>query len=49
MKLLYKLRDKGNTILVIEHALEVIAASDYIVDLGHLEARMVVVLWLQVR
>ncbi len=34
MKLLYKLRDKGNTILVIEHALEVIAASDYIVDLG---------------
>jgi excinuclease ABC subunit A len=34
MKLLFKLRDKGNTIFVIEHALEVVSQSDYIIDLG---------------
>jgi excinuclease ABC subunit A len=31
---LYKLRDLGNTIVVVEHDLEFIRASDYIVDLG---------------
>lgn len=36
MKLLFRLRDKGNTIFVIEHALEVISGSDYIIDLGPL-------------
>lgn len=34
MTLLIKLKNKGNTIFVIEHSLEVIAASDYIIDLG---------------
>ena len=34
MKLLFKLKNKGNSIFVIEHSLEVISASDYIIDLG---------------
>lgn len=34
MKLLYKLRMKGNTIFVIEHSLDVIAGSEYIIDMG---------------
>lgn len=32
--ILYKLRDNGNTIVVIEHNLDVIKVADYIVDLG---------------
>ena len=32
--LLKKLRDKGNTVLVVEHDPDVIAIADYIVDLG---------------
>ena len=32
--MLYKLRDQGNTIVVIEHNLEVIKAADWIIDLG---------------
>lgn len=28
------MKNKGNTVYVIEHSLEVISASDYIVDLG---------------
>lgn len=32
--LLAELRDKGNTVLVIEHKPEVIAAADHIVDMG---------------
>ena len=31
---LYKLRDLGNTIVVVEHDLEFIKASDYVIDLG---------------
>jgi excinuclease ABC subunit A len=31
---LYRLRDLGNTVLVVEHDLEVIRAADYIVDMG---------------
>jgi len=31
---LHQLRDQGNTIIVIEHNLEVIKTSDYIIDLG---------------
>ncbi|MGE0633946.1 MAG: ATP-binding cassette domain-containing protein, partial [Pseudobdellovibrionaceae bacterium] len=34
VELLQELTDQGNTVLVIEHNLEVIKASDYIVDLG---------------
>ncbi|MBN1944843.1 MAG: excinuclease ABC subunit UvrA [Bradymonadales bacterium] len=32
--LLFRLRDMGNTVLVIEHDLEMIAAADYLVDFG---------------
>ncbi len=34
LQVLFRLRDAGNTILMIEHNLDVLAASDYIVDLG---------------
>jgi excinuclease ABC subunit A len=34
MDLLFKLRDAGNTILVIEHNLSVIDLADWIIDLG---------------
>jgi excinuclease ABC subunit A len=34
MDLLFKLRDAGNTIIVIEHNLDVIALADWIIDLG---------------
>jgi excinuclease UvrABC ATPase subunit len=33
-KLLLRLRDKGNTVLVVEHKPEVIAIADHVVDLG---------------
>ncbi len=31
---LYKLRDKGNTVVVIEHNLDVIKTADWVIDLG---------------
>jgi excinuclease ABC subunit A len=34
LDVLNKLVDKGNTVLVIEHNLDVIKVSDYIIDLG---------------
>jgi len=34
MNLLHKLTDKGNTIIIIEHNLDVIKQADYIIDLG---------------
>ena len=34
LEVLTKLRDKGNTILVIEHNLDVVKVADYIIDLG---------------
>jgi excinuclease ABC subunit A len=34
LDVLQKLVDKGNTVLVIEHNLDVIKAADHIVDLG---------------
>ena len=34
MDLLFKLRDAGNTILIIEHDLDVIRMADWIVELG---------------
>ncbi len=33
-ELLYRLRDKGNTVLVVEHKPETIAIADHVVDLG---------------
>ncbi|MFN4985240.1 MAG: excinuclease ABC subunit UvrA [Ignavibacteria bacterium] len=34
LRLLHRLADRGNTVVVIEHNLDVIMSSDYIVDLG---------------
>ena len=34
LNVLHKLRDHGNTIVVIEHNLDVIKTADWIVDLG---------------
>ena len=34
MKVVYELRDRGNTIVIIEHNLDVIKTADWIVDLG---------------
>ena len=34
MKILFRLRELGNTIIVIEHNLDIIASADWIIDLG---------------
>lgn len=34
LEVLYRLRDAGNTVIVIEHNLDVIKSADYIIDLG---------------
>jgi excinuclease ABC subunit A len=34
LDVLYKLVDRGNTVIVIEHNLDVIKMADYIVDMG---------------
>ena len=34
LDILYDLRDKGNTVVVVEHDPEVIAGADYVIDLG---------------
>ena len=34
LKVLFSLRDKGNTVIVIEHNLDVIKCADHIIDLG---------------
>jgi len=34
LEVLYKLRDQGNTVVIIEHNLEVIKTADWIIDLG---------------
>ena len=34
MDVLEKLVDKGNTVLIIEHNLDVIKLADYIIDMG---------------
>jgi excinuclease ABC subunit A len=35
MQVLTKLVDKGNTVLIIEHNLDVIKMCDYIIDIGY--------------
>ncbi|MDD5223986.1 MAG: excinuclease ABC subunit UvrA [bacterium] len=32
--LLFRLRDEGNTVIIIEHNLDVVKSSDYVIDLG---------------
>ena len=34
LKVLHNLTDKGNTVIVIEHNLDVIKTADWIIDLG---------------
>jgi excinuclease ABC subunit A len=34
LRILFQLRDQGNSILVVEHHLDVIRCSDYVIDLG---------------
>lgn len=34
LKLLHRLADRGNTVVVIEHNLDVVMSSDYVIDLG---------------
>ena len=34
LDVLLRLRDNGNTVIVIEHNLDVIKSADYIIDLG---------------
>ena len=34
MEVLQKLVDKGNTVLVIEHNLDIIELADHIIDMG---------------
>jgi excinuclease ABC subunit A len=34
LKVLHRLRDEGNTIVIIEHNLDVIKTADWVVDLG---------------
>jgi excinuclease ABC subunit A len=34
LKVLHRLRDAGNTVIVIEHNLEVIKTADWLIDLG---------------
>ncbi|MBN1199635.1 MAG: ATP-binding cassette domain-containing protein, partial [Bacteroidales bacterium] len=36
IKVLYKLRDLGNTVIVVEHDEEIIRAADYVIDIGPL-------------
>ena len=34
VKILHQLADSGNTVLIIEHNLDIIKCADYIIDLG---------------
>ena len=45
MDVLQKLVDRGNTVLIIEHNLDVIKLADYIIDMGPKEDVEEVVCW----
>jgi excinuclease ABC subunit A len=34
LKVLHRLRDRGNTVVVIEHNLDVIKTADWLIDMG---------------
>ena len=34
LKVIHRLRDQGNTLVIIEHNLDVIKTADWIIDLG---------------
>ena len=34
LKVLHRLRDEGNTVVIIEHNLDVIKTADWVIDLG---------------
>ena len=34
LKVLHRLKDEGNTVVIIEHNLDVIKTADWIIDLG---------------
>ncbi|GAG31951.1 unnamed protein product, partial [marine sediment metagenome] len=34
LEVLYAIRDQGNTVVVVEHAPEIVAAADHLIDLG---------------
>jgi len=42
LQVLHKLVDQGNTVIVVEHNLDVVGNADYIVDLGPKVATKVV-------
>ena len=42
MDLLFKLRDSGNTLVVIEHNLDVIRLADHVIEIGPIEGRKAV-------
>ncbi len=42
MDVINKLVDKGNTVLIIEHNLDVIKLADYIIDIGYLKVEKAV-------
>ena len=48
LKSINQLIDRGNSVIIIEHNLEIIKASDYIIDLGPMAATKVVKLFFKV-
>jgi len=49
MAVLFKLRNAGNTLVIIEHQLDVIKCADYVIDLGPKAGRGAAKLWLKAR
>ena len=47
MKVINYIVDKGNTVLVIEHNLDIIKVADYIIDIGPEEVKKVEILFVR--